>query len=159
MPRAYSADLRERVLRACARGRLSRARIAALFGVGTSTLFRWQQQSRAEGRRVAKPPRGGSAPRLDAAALAVLRTLVAEANALTLAQYADRLAERCGVRVSSATVCRTLRRLGLVRKKASTPQNRTGPGWSRSGRRGAPNWPRSTPTAWSSSTRAGSTPG
>ena len=40
MPRAYSADLRERVLRPCARGRLSRARIAALFGVGTSTLFR-----------------------------------------------------------------------------------------------------------------------
>ena len=30
---AYSTDLRERVLRTCARGRLSRARIAALFQV------------------------------------------------------------------------------------------------------------------------------
>ena len=69
MPRAYSADLRERVLRACERGRLSRARIAALFGVGETTLYRWQQQARAEGRREAKPPRGGPAPRLDAGAL------------------------------------------------------------------------------------------
>lgn len=159
MPRAYSADLRERVLRACERGRLSRARIAAVFGVGETTLFRWQQQARTEGRRLAKQPRGGPAPRLDAATLAVLRGLVVEANALTLAEYAERLAEHTGVRVSSATVCRALHRLGLVRKKASARRSRTGPSSSPSGWHGAPSWPRSTPTAWSSSMRAGSTPG
>src|SRR3954452_5804837 len=32
MPRPYSTHLRQRVLRACELGRLSRARIAALFG-------------------------------------------------------------------------------------------------------------------------------
>src|SRR4051812_10899178 len=89
MPRPYSADLRRRVLRACERGRLSRARIAAMFGVGATTLFRWQQQARDEGRREAKPPRGGPAPRLDDAALAAQRGLVAETNALTLAEYAE----------------------------------------------------------------------
>ena len=41
MAGAYSADLRERVLRTCARGRLSRARIAALFQVAESTVYRW----------------------------------------------------------------------------------------------------------------------
>ena len=80
------------------------------------------------------------APRLDAAALAVLRALEAEANALTLAEYAERLAERTGVRVSGATVCRALRRPvgsadisprdrakpdGLVRKKP--PRGGAGP--------------------------------
>jgi transposase len=159
MPRPYSADLRQRVLRACEHGRLSRARIASLFGVGETTLFRWQQQARGEGRREAKPPRGGPAPCLGGATLAVLRDLVAEANALTLVEYADLLAERTGVRASAPTICRALRKLGLVRKKPSARRSRTGPSSSPSGRHGAPIWLRSTPPAWSSSTRAGSTPG
>ncbi|HEX6011784.1 MAG TPA: helix-turn-helix domain-containing protein [Geminicoccaceae bacterium] len=144
MPRACSTGLRERVLRACERGRLSRARIAAVFGVGETTLFRWRRQARVEGRQMAKPPRAGPAPRLDGAALAALRALVAEANASTLAEYADRLAERSGVRASAPTLCRALRKLGLVRKKPSGPRGRTGPTSSRPGRLGAPSWPRST---------------
>ena len=46
MPRPYSTDLRER------------ARIAALFGVGETTLYRWQQQAKLDGRRTAKPAQG-----------------------------------------------------------------------------------------------------
>ena len=159
MPRPYSTDLRERALRACERGRVTRARIAALFGVGETTLYRWQQQTRIDGRRKAKPARGGPAPRLDSKSLDELRALVAEANALTLAEYAGRLAERTGVRVSGSTLCRALRRLGLVRKKPFEPRSRIGPTSSASGRRGVPNWPRSIPSASSSLTRAGSTPG
>ena len=159
MPRPYSTDLRQCALRACERGRLSRARIAALFGVGETTLYRWQQQARVEGRREAKPHAGGPAPRLDGKALDALRGLVTEANALTLAEYAGRLAERTGVRVSGPTLCRALRKLGLVRKKPSGPRSRTAPTSPSSGRLGAPSWPRSIRGAWSSSTRAASTRG
>jgi transposase len=158
MARPYSTDLRQRALRACEDGRLSRAQIAALFGLGETTLYRWQQQARAEGRREAKPHRGGPPPRLDAAARDALRALVAGTNALTLAEYADALAERTGVRVSVPTLCQTLKRLGLVRKKPSARRSRTGLISPSRGRRGAPSWPRSIPTGWSSSTRAGSTP-
>jgi transposase len=158
MPRPYSTDLRERALRACERGRLARARIAALFGVGETTLYRWQQQARLEGRRAPKPHAGGPAPRLDGKTLDVLRALVAEANALTLAEYAERLAARTGVRVSASTLCQTLKRLGLVRKKPSGPKSRTGLNSLTSGRHGAPSWPRSTRAGSSFSTRAGSTP-
>src|SRR3954451_5345385 len=69
MARAYTAELRDRVLRACERGGLSRARVAELFGVGESTLYRWRQTWRTEGRREARPraggdggPRGGAPP-------------------------------------------------------------------------------------------------
>jgi transposase len=117
MPGAYSADLRERVLLACERGRLSRAEIATLFRVGETTLYRWLQEWRVDGRREAEPHAGGSASRLDGAALDKLRDLVAEGNDLTLAEYAAKLAGRAEVQVSGSTVCRALRKLGLPRKK------------------------------------------
>ena len=74
MPGAYSADLRKRVPLACERGRLSRAKLAALFQVGASTVDRWLPTWRREGRREAKPHAGGPAPRLDKAALEKLGT-------------------------------------------------------------------------------------
>jgi transposase len=126
MARAYTAELRERVLRACERGGLSRAAIAGLFGVGESTLYRWQQIWRAEGRREAKPHAGGPAPRLDEADLDKLEELVAERNDRTLAEYAIALRERAGVEASAPTVCRALKKLDLRRKKDAA-RGRAGP--------------------------------
>jgi transposase len=117
MPGAYSADLRERVLLLGARGRLSRARIAALFQVAESTVYRWLQTWRREGRREPEPHAGGPAPRLDEAALQKLAAIVAEANDLSLDEYAQRLRERAGVTASGPTICRALQKLGLRRKK------------------------------------------
>jgi transposase len=131
MARAYTAELRDRVLRACERGGLSRGAIAELFGVGESTLYRWQQTWRTEGRREARPHAGGPAPRLDEAALDRLKELVAEANDRTLAEYAASLRERAGVEASGPTVCRALRKLGLTRKKGAAGR---GAGPARAGR-------------------------
>ena len=97
MPGAYSADLRERVLRACERDGLSRVAVAAMVAVGETTVYRWLQAWRTEGRREARPHAGGPAPRLDAAAPDELKGVVAESNDLTLAEYAARLADRAGV--------------------------------------------------------------
>src|SRR3954470_4915845 len=130
MARAYTAELRDRVPRACELGGLSRARVAVLFGVGESTLYRWRQTSRTEGRRGAKPHAGGPAPRLGEAALDKLKELVAERNDRTLAEYAAGLAERAGVAASGPTVCRALRKLGLRRKKDAA-RGRAGPAGAR----------------------------
>jgi transposase len=132
MARPYTAELRERVLLACERGGLSRASIAALFGVGESTLYRWRQTWRIEGRREAKPHAGGPAPRLDEAALDALKVLVVEANDRTLAEYAAGLRERVGVAASGPTVCRALKKLGLTRKKDPTCRG-AGPAGARAG--------------------------
>ena len=120
MPKPYSSDLRERALQACARGKLSRAKIAALFQVAESTLYRWLETWRSEGRREAKPHGGGPEPRLDAAALDELKAIVAEVNDLSLAEYATKLQERTGVSASGPTVSRALQKLGLPRKKDPT---------------------------------------
>ena len=126
MPKPYSADLRERVLLAGEAG-LAPAMVALRFGVGLSTVYLWRQQARAEGRRCAKPHGGGRARGIDPAGEAIVRALVAERNDRTLDEYRERLAERTGgPRVSRPTLCRTLRRLGLWRKKDATRQ-RAGP--------------------------------
>src|SRR4051794_39809469 len=77
---------------------------------------------------------------------------------LDAGEYAECLAERTGARASTPTVCRALRKLGLVRKKPSARPSRSGPTSSPGARHGAPIWPRSTQLGSSSSTRAGSTP-
>ena len=105
------------MLLACERGKLSRAKIAALFRIGESTLHRWLETWRSEGRREAKPHAGGPEPRLDAAALDELQAIVAEANDLSLAEYAAKLQERASVSASGPTVSRALQKLGLPRKK------------------------------------------
>jgi transposase len=146
MPGAYSADLRERVLLAGERGRLSRAKIAMLFQVAESTVYRWLQTSRREGRREPKPHAGGPAPRLDQTALAKLAAIVAETNDLSLAEHAAKLLERTGVAASGPTVCRALRKLALPRKKEPAG-DRTGPARHRRGPRrlaGRVGQPRST---------------
>ncbi|MGE3703122.1 MAG: IS630 transposase-related protein, partial [Hyphomicrobiaceae bacterium] len=58
MARAYSLDLRERVIAAVGLGQ-RRRQVAATFGVEPSTVVKWWQRYRATGE-VASRPRGGS---------------------------------------------------------------------------------------------------
>ena len=158
MPRPYSTDLRERVLTAYEAGEGSQAEVAGRYRVGERTLSGWLKAVRQEGRRGPKPRARGPAPL--GGKSAVLAALAAERNDATLAEYADRLAERTGVRRSPAALCRALKALGLVRKKRrSGPPSGNGRTWPSGGPRGAPSWPGSTPGASSSSTRPASTRG
>lgn len=116
MGRAYSADLRERVLRAHERGEGSQRVLAERFGVATGTVSLWLAAARDEGRRGPKP-HGGGRKASGGADPMVLAALVGEANDLSLAAYAARRAERAGVRPSAPALCRALARLGLRRKK------------------------------------------
>jgi transposase len=154
MPKPYSADLRERVLLADEAG-FPPAVVAERFGVGLATVYLWRQQARVEGRRCAKPHSGGRARGIDAAGEALLRVLVAERNDRTLDEYRELLAARGGgSRVSRPTLCRTLRRLGLWRKKRPcAPANRIAPTSRKSGRSSASGSVSLTPRSWSSSTR------
>src|ERR687883_249545 len=145
MPRAYSTDLRERALAACEAGEGRQSEIARRYRIGERTLSGWLKLAREEGRRTPGPRRGGTRPVGGEAA--TLAALAAERNDATLAEYADRLAERTGVRRSPSALCRALKALGLVRKKRRFgPPSGTGRTWPRrcAGRWTGPGWPTAT---------------
>ena len=85
MGRAYSADLRERVLRAHEAGEGSQRVLATRFGVATGTVSLWLAAARDEGRRGPRP-HGGGRKALGGADPAVLAALVAEAGDLFLSE-------------------------------------------------------------------------
>ena len=107
----YSGDLRSRVLAAVAAGESVEA-AARRFLVGRSTAYRWAAAARDEGRRAAKPRRGGAAPRIHGEAEATMLNLAGRPHHLSLAEIATRLAETHDMRVHLTTVHRALRRAG-----------------------------------------------
>jgi transposase len=133
MPRAYSGDLRGRVLAACDAGERPNA-AAARFRVARASVYGWLKQRRDEGRSTPKRMGGGPEPVIRGEVEAALGRLLAADNDLTLAEYADRLADETGVRVHPWTVGRALRRLRQTRKKEELARERAGP---RRGRGGA----------------------
>ena len=111
----YSVDLRERLLQALDAG-LPRAEATRLFSVSASTIKRWRRQQRTTGD-LTPAPRPGRRPRIGPEQQPAL---VAQARALpdaTLAEHCARWGQEQGVRVSVATMSRTLHRVGWPLKK------------------------------------------
>src|SRR5262245_28979253 len=122
----YSADLRERLLRAVDAG-LPQAEAARLFGVGTTTLKRWQRQRRETGT-LAPKPRPGRTPLIGAELRSALEAQVRAAPDATLGEHCATWERERGVRVSEATMSRALRRLGWpLKKRRSSPASATRP--------------------------------
>jgi len=132
--RAYSMDLRERVVAACDDG-LGTAEVAETFAVSASWVRRLQQRRRETGSIAPRvPARHGPAPVL-AAEAERLCAAVRDHPGETAADYRDRL----GLAVTPLTVWRMLRRLGLTFKKSrSAPASRTAPTSPPRGRPGRP---------------------
>jgi transposase len=116
--KAYSMDLRERVVAACGGGDLTRPEVAEEFGVSVSFVAKLLRREREEGTVAARPRGGNRPPALRPRDLAALRHLVKEQPDATLAELRERLKERRGVEVGVWTVWRALRRLRLPLKKS-----------------------------------------
>jgi transposase len=145
--RAYSTDLRQRVLADCDAG-MKTGPVADKYTVSTAWVRRLKQRRR-QPAPAGPPPRRGRPPAL-AGQEGRLRRAVADRPDATLAELRDAL----GLKVSLATLCRALQALRLsVKKKSSRPPSGAGP----TSRSGAPaGWSRcsaSTPTDWCSSTK------
>lgn len=113
--KAYSVDLRERVLMACDSG-VSVAGVARTFNIGYATVRRYQAQREERGTLVPKPIPGRPAliPREQ------YTDLVAQLEAnddATLAEHCQLWEKSHGVKVSEATMCRTIANTGWTRKK------------------------------------------
>jgi len=114
MTRAYSNDLRERVVAAAVQGEATRS-VARRFGVAISTVVKWHQRYRVTGS-VAPGKIGGHRRRVLEPHRAFIVERINQTPHLTLHGLKDELAAR-GVKVSHNAVWEFLRREGLRFKK------------------------------------------
>ena len=156
--KAYSLDLRQKILRACDQRRGSQRAIATLFGVSQSFAEKLLRRRRATGDIRPCPHAGGRRARCDATALAHVRRLVHEHPDATLAELSAQLEAQHGLRVSVPTIGRIALHLKLPRKKSrSMPLSATPSASSRRARPIEKKSRRSTPRASSSSMSQAST--
>ncbi len=114
--RAYSTDLRERIVQAAPGGQPATA-VARRFRVGVATVRRYLRQQRTIGSLAPKRP-GGPTLRLGPADQLALREQVQATPDATLAEHCATWEAATGVRLSTATMSRTLARLNQPRKKS-----------------------------------------
>ncbi len=113
--KAYSADLRQRIVQAVADGS-SQPVVADRFKVSLTSVKRYVTQWRVCGS-LAPQPRPGRPRAIPPAADAVLVAQFAADPDATFATYCERWEAVTGVRVSQSTMCRAQQRVGWTRKK------------------------------------------
>lgn len=115
MARAYSQDLRDRVIDAVLAGIPAR-HAAARFGIGDATAIVWVRRARQSGDRKAhkqgQPRRCKLDPHRD-----YILGLIAATPDLTISELLARLLDERGVRAARATLWTFLDRCGLTYKK------------------------------------------
>ena len=122
MARAYSLDLRDRVVAAVENGTSCRA-VAATFGISTASVVKWSQRFRVSGSAAAKRM-GGKRPFALADERDWLLGRIAKKPDITLRALVAELADR-GIKVSLYAVWHFLHKEGISFKKKRARQ-RTG---------------------------------
>jgi transposase len=150
--RAYSTDLKERLVRAVAEGQPMRE-AARRFEVAVTTVKRAVVQQRETGS-LARKPIPGRPRAIGREQEAILLARLQAAPDATVLEHCAWWAEQQGQQLSEVTMWRAIRRLGWTHKKsrwqpASATRRRARPGAKRS--------PRATPSSSSLSTRAAPT--
>ena len=113
MPKAYSGDLRERVIEAVEAG-ASRREAAERFDVSVASAVKWLQRW-CKTRSAAPKPRGGSISPLEEFASEIL-ALIAEQPDMTLLETVAALRKR-RIRTSRSSLWRFLDRHNITLKK------------------------------------------
>src|SRR5512147_2267171 len=111
--KAYSLDIRERVMRS----RASIRTTAQRYEVSTNFIVRLRQRYRATGQLSPKPRGGNRRPRVDEAGGVWLHETLRQEPSLTLAELCSRYEAAHGVTVSTSSMDRALQRVGISYKK------------------------------------------
>jgi putative transposase len=120
MTRAYSQDLRDRVIACVEREGLSRRAAARRYRIGEATAVRWLRWWR-EGRRVPRSQGGDRRSRLPAHEAWLLTLIEAEPD-LILIEIAERLLAEHGVKADAGMLSRFYTRRGISFKKKRSRQ-------------------------------------
>ncbi len=117
--KAYSLDMRQKVLAAALRGDRTIPEVADSFGVGRTFVDKVLALHRASADLAPRPHGGGYPARLLPRHEKLLRSEVRRRKDSTLEELRVHLEAEAGLVVSAATVSRALTRLDLGRKKKS----------------------------------------
>ena len=115
MTKAYSQDLRDRVIAAVEQDGLSRREAARRYRIGDATAVRWLA-ALGQGRRGPRAQGGDRRSRLPAHEAWLLALIKVEPD-LTLAAVADRLLAEHGVKADAGMLSRFFRARGISFKK------------------------------------------
>jgi transposase len=123
MPRAYSDDLRCKLLRAYERVGIGLEQLAEQFGVSYGFTKKIRRQQLRSGQMERPLQRvHGPVSRVTDAVKQYLRQQLQDQPDLTLAELGQRLEQHLQVKLSKTRLCLELQRLGLRRKKNAARQ-------------------------------------
>lgn len=126
--KAYSLDLRQKIVDVYAEGNLSQRQLAKQFRVALSFVEKLLKQHRETGNIAPKKRMHQTPTKLNDEQLKVLEQLVEEHNDATLEELRDLLEQKTGVGIGRSTVDRMLSKLDLtVKKNTASNRKREGP--------------------------------
>lgn len=114
--RAYSLDLRERIVKAYEVGNTSIRKVAELFQVNKNTVQSLLKKYQTQGSIEPLPATGGK-PSQMIGSEAEIESMVSAHPDYTLNEYCEYWGEKTGIWVSESTMCRWLKREKLTVKK------------------------------------------
>lgn len=118
--KAYSLDLRQKIVDAYATGNVSQRQLAQQFQVALSFIQKLLNQQRETGSIAPKKRTRQTPPKLTPEQLTVLAQLVEDTNDATLDELRYQLEQKTGVLIGRSTVDRMLTKLDLTIKKNAT---------------------------------------
>ena len=120
--KAYSLDLREKLVGRYETGGISQRELAKQFGVSLFFVEKMLKLNRSGSGLQPRTSGSKIKAKLDGQMRSFIKAELEQENDLTLDELCERVDQRFGVRVSAPTMCRTLRLMDLRRKKrVSTP--------------------------------------
>ena len=119
MPAPYSLDLRTRIVEAYQNNQGSIRKVAKIFDVGKSTVAGYLKLTDKNGTPKAKTPSGGRPARIDHKGMTIIRSYVECKPDITLNELSSKYYKKRKIKVSTSIICRTLKKMNLLRKKKS----------------------------------------
>ncbi len=122
--KAYSLDLRQKIVDTYVEGNISQRRLAKQFRVALSFVEKLLKQRRETGNIAPIVRKGQTPTKLNAEQLMVLKQIVETTNDATLEELRYQLKQQTGVLIGRSTVARMLTRLNLTVKKNIAPNGK-----------------------------------
>lgn len=136
MPKAYSDDLRRRIVQCCDEGQQNHEEIAQRFRVSVRYIGKILQQKRRTGRAERLPHRPGRKPKFTPPIRERLRGWLKSQPDLTLRELQKKLEQEERLHSSQFSIWTTLGKMGLrLKKRRSMPKSKTRHGSSSSAKR------------------------